>query len=156
MKAALRVLFGRRFLDLQDKSRSVGARIAEERERETAASLALETEEAQAEARRTVLYDGEGRLEAARGLIAKGQAINLQPLEREVQRLCDEIIKLPGVENAPLRPLMTGLIDELTKLAGEVRGRHAQLQEQLLELTARERATAAYVRPGNGRNPPRR
>ena len=92
---------------------------------------------------------------AARGLIAKGQAVNLQPLEREVQRLCDQILKLPGVENAPLRPMMTGLIDELTKLAGEMRGHHAQLQEQLRELTSRERATAAYVTPNPGRNPRR-
>jgi uncharacterized coiled-coil protein SlyX len=92
---------------------------------------------------------------AARGLIAKGQSVNLEPLEREVQRLCDQIIKLPGVENAPLRPMMTALIDELTKLAGEMRGHHAQLQEQLRELTARERATAAYVKPGGGRTPRR-
>jgi hypothetical protein len=92
---------------------------------------------------------------AARGLIAKGEAVNLEPLEREVQRLCEQIIKLPGTVNAPLRPMMTGLIDELTKLAGEVRGRHAQLQEQLHDLTARERATAAYVAPGTGRNPRR-
>ena len=67
MKAFEQVLFGRRFLDLQEKEQGLGGRLAEERERETAASLALETEEAQAEARRTVLYDGEGRLEAARG-----------------------------------------------------------------------------------------
>lgn len=92
---------------------------------------------------------------AARGLIAKGQGVNLQPLEREVQRLCDQILKLPGVEGAPLRPMMTGLIDELTKLAGEMRGHHAQLQEQLRELTSRERATAAYVTPNPGRNPRR-
>lgn len=92
---------------------------------------------------------------AARGLIAKGQAVNLQPLEREVQRLCDQILKLPGAESAPLRPMMTGLIDELTKLAGEMRGHHAQLQEQLRELTSRERATAAYVTPNPGRNPRR-
>ena len=92
---------------------------------------------------------------AARGLIAQGQAVNLQPLEREVQRLCDQILKLPGVEGAPLRPMMTGLIDELTKLAGEMRGHHAQLQEQLRELTARDRATAAYVTPTPGRTPRR-
>lgn len=93
---------------------------------------------------------------AARSLVAKEQAVNLEPLEREVQRLCEEILKQPGVESAPLRPLMTGLIDDLTKLAGEMRGRHAQLQEQLRELTARERATTAYVPPNQGRNPPRR
>jgi len=92
---------------------------------------------------------------AARGLIAKGQVVNLDPLEREVQRLCEQILKLPGAESAAFRPLMTGLIDELTKLAGEMRGRHAQLQEQLQELTARERATAAYVTPNPGRNPRR-
>lgn len=93
---------------------------------------------------------------AARGLIAKGQSVNLEPLEREVQRLCEQIIKLSGVEGAPLRPMMTALIDELSKLAGEMRGHHAQLEEQLRELTSRERATAAYVKPGTGRNTPRR
>jgi hypothetical protein len=93
---------------------------------------------------------------AARGLIAKGQAVNLEPLEREVQRLCEQILKLPGNENAPLRPVMTALIDELTKLAGEMRGHHAQLEEQLRSLTSRERATAAYVTPAGNRNPPRR
>ncbi len=92
---------------------------------------------------------------AARGLIAQGQGVNLQPLEREVQRLCEDILQLPGIDGAPLRPIMTGLIDELTKLAGEMRGHHAQLQEQLHELTSRERATAAYVTPTPGR-PPRR
>lgn len=92
---------------------------------------------------------------AARGLIAQGQAVNLQPLEREVQRLCEQILKLPGAESAPLRPVMTGLIDELTKLSGEMRGHHAQLQEQLRDLTSRERATAAYVTPNPGRSPRR-
>jgi chromosome segregation protein len=66
MKAVERVLFGRRFLELSEKALGLGARLAEEREREGAASLALETEEAQAEVRRTVLYDGEARLLEAR------------------------------------------------------------------------------------------
>lgn len=95
-------------------------------------------------------------ISAAHGLVKKGQAVNLGPLEREVQRLCEDIVKLPGVESATLRPIMTALIDELNKLANEVRGRHAELESQLQELTARERATAAYVTPNNNRNPPRR
>jgi chromosome segregation protein len=66
MKAVERVLFGRRHLDLSEKAGELAGRIAAEKEREAAASLALETEEAQAEVRRTVLYEGEGRLEAAR------------------------------------------------------------------------------------------
>lgn len=93
---------------------------------------------------------------AARGLIAKGQSINLQPLEREVKRLCDEIIKLPSMQNAPLRPVMVALIDDLDRLAGEMRARHAELQQQLKGLSERERATAAYGAPGAGRNTPRR
>jgi len=92
---------------------------------------------------------------AARGLIKQGHAVNLEPLEHEVERLCEQIIKLPGEENSPLRPLMMGLIDELNKLAGEMRGHHAQLKEQLHELTARERASTAYVTP-NQRRPTRR
>jgi len=67
MKAVERVLFGRRFVELSDKALALGGRLSEEREREAAASLALETEEAQAEVRRNVLYEGEARLLAARG-----------------------------------------------------------------------------------------
>src|SRR5438552_1678929 len=67
MKAVERVLFGRRFVELSGKARGLGARLFEEKEREGAASLALETEEAQTEVRRNVLYDGEARLEEARG-----------------------------------------------------------------------------------------
>jgi hypothetical protein len=36
-----------------------------------------------------------------------------------------------------------------------LRGNPANLQQQLRLLSARERATAAYVTPGNGRNPRR-
>lgn len=117
--------------------------------------MTKEFRESKTELLRQDLHNVGSIVSAARGLIKKGQAVNLEPLEREVQRLCDQIIKLPGVENAPLRPLMMGLIDELTKLAGEMRGHHTQLQEQLRELTARERATTAYVTPAQ-RRPPRR
>ena len=117
--------------------------------------MAKEIREPKTEQLRQDLHNVGSIVSAARGLISKGQGVNLEPLEREVQRLCDEIIKLPGVESTPLRPLMMGLIDELNKLAGEMRGHHAQLQEQLRELTARDRATAAYVTP-NQRRPARR
>ena len=98
------------------------------------------------------------------GAEAESKATERQVLEIQVKGMTcpfcaygieKNLGKLPGVENAPLRPLMMGLIDELTKLAGEMRGHHAQLQEQLRELTARERATTAYVTPAQ-RRPPRR
>lgn len=117
--------------------------------------MAKEPSVSKTELLRQDLHNVGSIVSAARSLIQTGQMVNLEPLEREVQRLCDQIIALPGIENAPLRPMMMSLIDELNKLAGEMRGHHAQLQEQLRELTARERATAAYVTPSSAR-PPRR
>jgi chromosome segregation protein len=66
MQGIERVLYGLRFVELEDVSRSLAERLAVETERESAASLALETEEAQMEARRTHLYEEEGRLEESR------------------------------------------------------------------------------------------
>jgi chromosome segregation protein len=65
------ILYGRRFLELQDEARSLDERHAAESDRERAASVALESEEAQMEARRTVLYDEEARLEEARSRLAE-------------------------------------------------------------------------------------
>ena len=65
MVAVQRVLFGRRFLDLQERSRELSARVADESGREQAAGVALEAEEAQMEARRGALYDAEAVLEIA-------------------------------------------------------------------------------------------
>jgi chromosome segregation protein len=61
-----RVLFGRRFLDLEDRARRLEERHRAEAERERAASLALETEEARLEARRHGFYDSEAALEQVR------------------------------------------------------------------------------------------
>jgi chromosome segregation protein len=66
MQGVERVLFGRRFLDLQAQGQSLSARLATETERERAATIALETEEAQMEVRRNVLYEDESRLDDAR------------------------------------------------------------------------------------------
>jgi chromosome segregation protein len=62
-----RILYGRRYLELEAGLRGLVDRIAAEEERERAASLALETEEARLEARRVALYDEDARLEAVRG-----------------------------------------------------------------------------------------
>lgn len=85
---------------------------------------------------------------AARGLVAEGKAVNLAPLEREVRRLCDLITALPTIDNMPLRPAMVSLIDDLDKLAEDMRKRHAALKSQLENLNAGGRVAAAYVPPG--------
>jgi energy-coupling factor transporter ATP-binding protein EcfA2 len=71
MQGVERVLFGRRFLDLRERAGALEERHAAEAGREGAASLALETEEAQLEARRQSLYELEARLERARGRLGE-------------------------------------------------------------------------------------
>lgn len=66
MQGFERVLFGRRYVDLRAQSESLLERIGAEREREQAASIALESEEAQMEVRRTVLHEHEALLQDAR------------------------------------------------------------------------------------------
>jgi len=67
MQGVERVLFGRRFVDLGERSSLLEERHGAEAERERAASIALSTEEAQLEARRQSVYELEARLEEVRG-----------------------------------------------------------------------------------------
>ena len=71
MQGRERVLFGRRFLELMQRSRGLEARHAAEAERERAAAIALDTEEAQLEVLRQTLYEHEAALEAARARLAE-------------------------------------------------------------------------------------
>ena len=67
MQGVERVLYGRRFLDLRGAVRRRWPSASRPRaQREQAAAIALETEEAQIEVRRTVLYEDEARLEEVR------------------------------------------------------------------------------------------
>jgi len=71
MRGVERVVFGRRFLELSERGRSLDERHAAGAERERAASLALETEEAQLEVRRQSLYELEASLEEVRGRLSE-------------------------------------------------------------------------------------
>ncbi len=71
MQAVERVVFGRRFEELVERSRVLEERHAAEAERERAATVALETEEAQLEVRRQSLYEAEARLEAVRARLGE-------------------------------------------------------------------------------------
>jgi chromosome segregation protein len=71
MQAVERVLFGLRFLDLDAQSLILGDRLGAEGERERAATIALENEEAQMEVRRHVVYEAEARLTEVRARLAE-------------------------------------------------------------------------------------
>jgi chromosome segregation protein len=66
-----RVLFGLRFVELEAQQASLQERLAAEAGREQAATLALQTEEAQFEVRRQVVYEAEARLADARAQLGE-------------------------------------------------------------------------------------
>jgi chromosome segregation protein len=71
MQGVERIVFGRRFLDLQEQALRLEERHAAESERERAATIALQSEEAQMEVRRHALYDAEAALEEVRGRLGE-------------------------------------------------------------------------------------
>jgi chromosome segregation protein len=71
MQAVERVLYGRRFVDLRAQSDARAERLAAEGEREQAAAIALQSEEAQMEVRRNALYEDEARLEEVRARLGE-------------------------------------------------------------------------------------
>jgi chromosome segregation protein len=71
MQAVERVLYGRRFVDLRAQSDALAQRLAAEGQREQAAAIALQSEEAQMEVRRNALYEDEARLEEVRARLGE-------------------------------------------------------------------------------------
>jgi len=157
MQGVERVVFGRRFAGLEELLRSLEERHRVEAEREQAASLTLETEEAQLEARRAGLYEEEAQLEEVRG--------RLNELTLAVDRhqgrsgYCKEQIadadsrataarQEAGELEARVAPLSASLDDartEETRLAGEFAGAETEarsaetaLHERLAGQTATE------------------
>lgn len=88
---------------------------------------------------------------AARGFVADGKIVDLAPLEQEIKRICDRITSLPADQNVPLKPVMVALIDDLDKLATEIRDTHSELESQLQSFSNRKHAVAAYAKGGNTR-----
>ncbi len=88
---------------------------------------------------------------AARGFVADGKVVDMAPLEQEIKRICGSITALPADQNAPLRPVMVALIDDLDKLAAEIRDTHSELEGQLKSFSNHKTAIAAYAKGGGRR-----
>jgi chromosome segregation protein len=71
MQGIERVVYARRFLDLETSLAQIRERLTSEGAREQSAHVALETEEALMEARRTALYEDETRLEEVRARLSE-------------------------------------------------------------------------------------
>jgi chromosome segregation protein len=131
-----RVLFGRRFLELQEQSRSLSERAAAESERERAAAIALETEEAQMEVRRNALYEEEARLEKARA----AQADLTLAVERHQGKIGHFQEQMAGAEAraAEDEKEAAGLEGRVGPLADGLTARRAKYEREQAEKAAAE------------------
>ena len=146
MQGVERVVFGRRFVELVERSRVLEERHAAEAGREGAASVALETEEAQLEARRQALYELEATLEAAR--------TRLNDLTLAVDRhqgrsgYCKQQIGETGTRAQQAEHEQQELVARVAPLTETLtarRGEETQLREQLAVAEQELRAAEAAV-----------
>ncbi len=82
---------------------------------------------------------------AARDLVSDGQMINLKPLEGEIGRICEGLNGLNAVDAERIKPVLLGLIDDLDRLAIEMRNRQNDCEEQLRSLSSHGKAARAYT-----------
>jgi chromosome segregation protein len=139
MQGIERVVYGLRFLELEEVSHSLAERLTAEAERERAAALALETEEAQLEARRTHLYEEEECLEQVRKRLSE---LTLA-VDRHQGRsgYCKEQIADAGTRAEQARAEAIGLEERTGPLARELTGAREEEERLRGELLAAEEET---------------
>lgn len=81
---------------------------------------------------------------AARDLVADGQLINVAPLEGEIGRICGGLGSLTGAEAEKVKAVLLSLMDELDRLAGEMRTRQDEYERELRALATHRKAAHAY------------
>ena len=83
---------------------------------------------------------------AAREIVATGQAIDLAPVQVEVERICEDIKHLPPQQSANLKPALVSLIDDLGKLTEDMTVCHAKLKGQLESMASHSTVAATYAK----------
>ncbi len=83
---------------------------------------------------------------AARDIVSAGRVIDLDPVQKEVERICDDIKQLPPRESANLKPALVSLIDDLGKLTEDMKTCHAELKSQLENLASHSTVAATYAK----------
>lgn len=84
-------------------------------------------------------------IEAARRLIGEGHLVDLRLLESRVESFCGSLRNAPPDTAAELRPAMLGLIDDLGRLAQDIRRIQSETAAKLGDTITRQRAATAYA-----------
>ena len=130
----------------QERSRGLEARHAAEAERERAAAIALETEEAQLEVRRQSLYEHEAALEAARGRL--GELTLAVDRHQGSSGYCKQQIaetEVRSQEAAREEQELVARVAPLDESLAEKRGEDERLREERRSAEAELRAAEAAV-----------
>ena len=87
---------------------------------------------------------------AARDLVADGQTINIQPLEKEVEDICARLAVADADAAREARPVLLCLIEELSHLAQTMDDCHQKLSGELRSQATHGNAASAYSPPPTG------
>lgn len=91
-----------------------------------------------------------GLLERAQSELENGTLIDLEPLEPQVEDICQRVGQLPAGEGETVRPRLQALIDDLGRLGTTIETRMAELKGAIGQAGDRNRALGAYTRSGSG------
>jgi chromosome segregation protein len=160
-----RVLFGRRFLELDRKIRSLNEQIEAESDHERSVGLVLETEDAQLAARRSALYEEEANLEQqrsrqneltlgidrqqARSGFCKEQISETATREADLLREADDL----SANTTPLAEALAGKREEHLQIATDLRQAEngcTEAETLVAQNVSRQMATEAMIEESRG------
>ncbi|MEW5703026.1 MAG: hypothetical protein AB1781_00315 [Pseudomonadota bacterium] len=99
------------------------------------------------------LQDAMGYIQATRHALEKGGEVDLRPLEMKIERFCKALHEAPPDRRETMKKRVIGLIDDLDRLAEELRGQYAELGERLSKMSRHEQALGAYGNDPVKKNP---
>lgn len=136
MQGYERIVYARRFQDLTATAGSLAERLKAEAEREQAAALALGTDEAQLEARRTVLYEEENAANAVRERVSAA-TLEVSSLQGKSEYAKSQITDT-GVRADQARDEAVGLEERVGPLLESLATRRQEAETLKQEIVAAE------------------
>ncbi|MCL4819686.1 MAG: chromosome segregation protein SMC [Vicinamibacteria bacterium] len=136
MQGYERIVYARRFQDLTATAGSLALRLKAEAEREQAAALALGTDEAQLEARRTVLYEEENAANAVRERVSAA-TLEVSSLQGKSEYAKSQITDT-GVRADQAREEAAGLEERVGPLLESLATRRQEAETLKQEIVAAE------------------
>jgi len=98
---------------------------------------------------RTSIADVDRVLARSRNALARGDAIDISPLEPALRTLADHVGALPKADATTLKAELVALYDELERFGTQLNDAYAALGQRLKGLSKGARTAHAYSKPPN-------